>query len=78
LTHKVTFFAQNLDTTILMDEHIEASHPVIKRMLTITTVETWVITLCWWDSQSPAGDAMEKPEPVDKAWLEEDEIEVEK
>jgi hypothetical protein len=54
LTQKVTFTGWKLDTTILMsDDAAERPLRIIKRTLTITTVETWSITLNWSDAESP-------------------------
>ena len=48
----------------MLDEKIESLCGV-KRTLTITTVETWVITIRWSDAESPREDDPAKQKRVD-------------
>jgi hypothetical protein len=52
LTQKVTFAGRERGTTIFMlNDLIASSGRAVKRTLTITTVETWIITIGWSEAE---------------------------
>jgi hypothetical protein len=62
LTQKVTFVHWKPDTTVRMSDDAAARLPrIIKRTLTVTTVETWVITI------GPALESADPPAESDTA-----------
>ena len=62
LTQKVTFTRWKPDTTVRMSDDAAARpQRIIKRTLTITTVETWVITI------GPALESTDPPAESDAA-----------
>ncbi|NTU63975.1 MAG: hypothetical protein HGB05_11405 [Chloroflexi bacterium] len=62
LTQKVTFTRWKPDTTVRMSDDAAArSQRIIKRTLTITTTETWVITV------GPAPEIADRPTESDAA-----------
>ena len=66
LTQKVTFAYWKPDTTVLMSDDAAArSQRIIRRTLTITTTETWVIT---------AGQALESVDQLTKSAAAQDII----
>jgi hypothetical protein len=68
LTQKVTFAGWKPDTTVLMlNDLIESSGRAVKRTLTITTVETWTITLSWSDTELPREDDRAEQDVIDQS-----------
>jgi hypothetical protein len=68
LTQKVTFAHWKPDTTVRMsDDAAVQPNRIIKRTLTVTTVETWTITLSWSDTKLPREDDRAEQDVIDQS-----------